>query len=90
MGDSTTVDDAVSETDAPADRPRERLNARELPPPEPLTKTLERLADFDDERVFVQVNDRAPQHLYPKLDDRGWAYESVKVDDAVVTVVWRP
>ncbi|GGL65442.1 MULTISPECIES: DUF2249 domain-containing protein [Halobacteriaceae] len=89
MVDATAVDDAVSETDAPADRPRERLDARELPPPEPLTETLERLADFDDERVLVQVNDRAPQHLYPKLDDRGWAYETVETDDAVVTVVWR-
>ncbi|GGL42304.1 hypothetical protein GCM10009037_27300 [Halarchaeum grantii] len=90
MVDATALDDAVSETDVPTDRPRERLDARELPPPEPLTETLERLADFDDERVLVQVNDRAPQHLYPKLDDRGWAYETVEADDAVVTVVWRP
>ncbi|QLC35292.1 DUF2249 domain-containing protein (plasmid) [Halarchaeum sp. CBA1220] len=90
MVDATALKDAVSETDVPADRPRERLDARELPPPEPLTETLERLADFDDEHVLVQVNDRAPQHLYPKLDDRGWAYETVEADDAVVTVVWRP
>ncbi len=80
----------VDATDAPSERPRTRLDARDLQPPEPLTNTLERLAELDDETVLVQVNDRAPQHLYPKLDDRGYAYETVERDDDVVTVVWRP
>jgi uncharacterized protein (DUF2249 family) len=80
--------DVVAKTGAPTEWPRETLDARELPPPQPLQRTLERLADLDDETVLVQVNDRAPQHLYPKLEERGYAYETVETDDVVRTVVW--
>jgi uncharacterized protein (DUF2249 family) len=80
----------LAETDAPADAPTERLDVRELGPPEPLRQTLETLADLDDDTVLVQENDRAPQHLYPKLDDRGYAYETVETDDATVTAIWNP
>lgn len=80
--------EAVPATDAPADAPRDRIDVRELGPPKPLSNTLERLAELDDETVLVQINDRAPQHLYPKLGDRGYDYDTVEVDDAVVTVVW--
>lgn len=38
-----------------------------------------------DNGVLVQYNDRVPQFLYPKLDDRGYEYET---DDAVVTAIW--
>ncbi|WP_200531524.1 DUF2249 domain-containing protein [Halorubrum sp. LN27] len=79
---------ALERTDAPADRPVETLDVRELGPPEPLRRTLELLADLPDETVLVQRNDRAPQFLYPKLDDRGYAHETVKADDAVVTAIW--
>lgn len=79
----------VERTDAPSDSPREVLDVRELGPPEPLATTLERLVELPDETVLVQRNDRAPQFLYPKLEDRGYAYETVELDDEVVTVVWR-
>lgn len=82
------VTDIVSETAAPADRPRETLDARDLPPPRPLRNTLERLADLDPGAVLVQLNDRAPQHLYPKLTDRGYEYETTESDGVVVTVIW--
>lgn len=75
--------------DAPTDRPFELHDARDLPPPEPLTQTLERLPELDDECVLVQLNDREPKLLYPKLDDRGYEYDTVEVDAGVVTVVWR-
>jgi hypothetical protein len=39
--------------------------------------------------VLVQRNDRAPQHLYPQLDDRGYTYETIEGDEQVVTVIWR-
>jgi hypothetical protein len=81
---------AVEETGAPRSAPRERLDARDLGPPKPLKQTLERLTELDDGTVLVQLNDRAPQHLYPKLDDRGYAYGTVELDAAVVTVVWTP
>lgn len=87
MGHQYSIDDC---TDAPTDRPRETIDARELPPPEPLRTTLERLADLDDGTVLVQLNDRRPQHLYPQLADRGYVYESVEDGDVVVTAIWRP
>jgi len=80
--------DVVAETAAPADAPRETLDARELPPPRPLKDTLETLADLDDGTVLVQLNDRAPQHLYPRLDERGYEHDTVDLGEEVVTVVW--
>lgn len=79
---------AVERTDAPADRPHEVLDVRSLGPPKPLTETLETLADLDDGSVLVQANDRAPQHLYPKLDDRGYEYETVEDGDVTLTAIW--
>jgi len=79
----------ISETDAPTDAPTERLDVQSLGPPKPLKQTLERLTDLDDDTVLVQFNDRTPQHLYPKLEDRGYDFESVETDDATVTVIWR-
>jgi len=87
---SSTVDYERQALDAVAmsvDGPTERLDVRELGPPKPLQNTLERLVELDDDTTLVQVNDRAPQHLYPKLDDRGYEYETVEVEDAVVTVI---
>lgn len=78
----------LAEIGAPVDRPRERLDARDLPPPQPLQNTLERLAELDDETVLIQLNDRAPQHLYPMLRDRGYSYETVDTDEGVVTAIW--
>lgn len=78
----------VERTSAPADTAVETLDVRDLGPPAPLKNTLERLVSLDDDTVLVQYNDRAPQHLYPKLDDRGYEYETVEHDDATVTVVW--
>jgi len=79
----------VEAVDAPASRPRETLDVRNLGPPKPLSETLELLPELDDETVLVQLNDRAPQHLYPKLDDRGYVYDTVELDDATVTAIWR-
>ncbi|MFP8958804.1 DUF2249 domain-containing protein [Natrialbaceae archaeon A-CW3] len=79
----------LEQTSAPTDRPREVLDVRSLGPPKPLAKTLEILAASDDELVLVQRNDRAPQFLYPKLEDRGYSYETVESETEVVTVIWR-
>ncbi|QZX99378.1 DUF2249 domain-containing protein [Halobaculum rubrum] len=88
--DATTETSLIEGTGAPTDRPRETLDARDLPPPEPLQNTLERLAEIDAETVLVQRNDRAPQHLYPKLSDRGYEYETIERDGVVTTVIWTP
>lgn len=75
----------------PEEAPCEHIDATELPPPEPLTETLETLAELDDESVLVQSNDCAPHHLYPKPDERGYEYitydEEDEEDDATVTVI---
>ncbi|QOS12834.1 MULTISPECIES: DUF2249 domain-containing protein [Haloferax] len=76
--------------DAPSERAVSFLDVRELPPPEPLTETMNRLAALDGETVFVQLNDREPKFLYPKLDDRGFAYCSAEREDGVVTAIWEP
>jgi uncharacterized protein (DUF2249 family) len=80
----TTLPDAT-----PADRPRERMDVADLPPPEPMVETMEALADLDPDAVLVQVNDRAPRHLYPKLEDRGYDHATVETDECVVTTIWR-
>ena len=79
----------LTRSTAPNDRPRETIDARELPPPQPLKNTLEQLADLGDSAVLVQLNDRRPQHLYPKLEDRGYRYETLEDGDVIVTVIWR-
>lgn len=89
MPASTESDAVLERTDAPDGRPTRELDVRALGPPEPLVETLETLADLDDEVVLLQYNDRRPQHLLPKLDDRGYAYAHVETDDALVTAIWR-
>jgi hypothetical protein len=74
---------------APTDRPRERLDHVAAGPPPPLKETLERLVELPDDIVLIQFNDRAPQHLYPKLDDRGYEFETVTTEEAVVTAIWK-
>nr|WP_233340913.1 DUF2249 domain-containing protein [Haloprofundus sp. MHR1] len=81
--------DPLSDTSAPLDGPYEVLDVRELGPPHPLKQTLERLAELDGDIVLVQVNDRAPQHLFPRLRDRGYEFVTVDDGDAVVTAIWR-
>lgn len=82
------IANVIAETDAPADSSWDTIDARELPPPQPLQKTLERVVELDSVTVLVQLNDRAPQHLYPELTDRGYEYETVDAADCVVTAIW--
>ncbi|WP_311173717.1 DUF2249 domain-containing protein [Halobellus ordinarius] len=80
----------LADVDVSSDRAIDFLDARELPPPEPLQETMNRLSDLDESSVFVQLNDRVPQFLFPKLDDQGIAYQTVEADEGVVTAIWRP
>ncbi|MFP8954071.1 DUF2249 domain-containing protein [Natrialbaceae archaeon A-arb3/5] len=86
MQSTTTV---LERTGGPTDRPQETIDVRSLGPPKPLQNTLERLADVPDETVLIQRNDRVPQFLFPKLDDRGYRYETVELEAEVITVIWR-
>lgn len=89
--DPTAVERAVTEqTAAPVRGETVSLDVRELKPPKPLRETLERVQALGDGDVLVQYNDRAPQFLFPRLDDRGFGYAAVETDetDAVVTAIW--
>jgi uncharacterized protein (DUF2249 family) len=81
---------AFDGTPVPTGRPTERLDVRHLAPPGPLRETLALLGSLDPETVLVQVNDRAPRHLYPTLEERGYTYETVSSDGRSLTVIWRP
>jgi hypothetical protein len=87
-GDAHPIDEWVTELGAPAANGVEFIDARELPPPQPLSRTLERLPKLDGDVTVVQLNDREPQFLYPKLDDRGYTYATIETDDGVVTAIW--
>jgi uncharacterized protein (DUF2249 family) len=90
-GDPAAVELAVAErTDAPTSGETVSLDVRNLGPPKPLRETLERVETLGDGDVLVQYNDRTPQFLFPRLEDRGFAYAAVETDatDAVVTAIW--
>ena len=80
---------ALRETAVPSSRPVETIDVADLPPPAPLRETLERVEALDDDTVLVQVNDRAPQHLYPQIEDRGYRFETVVTGEAVLTAIWQ-
>lgn len=63
------------------------VDVRELPPPEPLQETLGTLESMDGAGLLVQINDRQPQHLFPMLEERGFAYESIG-DEPAYTAIW--
>ncbi len=77
------LDDAAVPTD---DEPTV-VDVRELPPPEPLQETLSTLELMDNAAVLVQINDRAPQHLFPMLEERGYTYQTTGEDPAY-TAIW--
>ena len=84
---SLATDRFIEQSDVPADEEIEQLDVRELGPPKPLSETLELLAERDG-GVLIQINDRVPRHLYPKLEDRGYDYATHETEDEVVTLIW--
>ncbi len=86
---ASTLEATVRDTfDIPSDAELQRLDVRNMGPPAPLKHTLEELEAMDEGTVLVQLNDRAPQFLFPKLTDRGYEYDTVETEEAVVTGIW--
>lgn len=83
-----SIDDAVDGI-VPSGLERQLLDVRELPPPQPLQQTLEVLAELDSGVALVQLNDRVPQFLFPKLEDRGYAFETVEREKVTITAIWQ-
>lgn len=51
------------------------LDVRYLEPPEPMVRTLEALESLPRGKTLLQINERVPQFLLPRLDERGFVYE---------------
>jgi hypothetical protein len=60
-----------------------------MEPPEPLHRTLAALESLPADGVLVHVNVRVPVLLFPRLEERGWAWEVREADDGVVRVFIR-
>ncbi|UIP01544.1 DUF2249 domain-containing protein (plasmid) [Halobaculum sp. CBA1158] len=75
--------------DAPADAPAEGIDVRDAPAPKPLTRTLETLESLPAETVLLQRNDRVPVHLFDRLDERGYRYETLERDGEALTAIRR-
>jgi len=63
------------------------LDVRELPPPEPMMKILEKLAEVDDKTVLLVHHHREPMMLYPKLEERGFKAITNKIEENYYKVV---
>ncbi len=61
--------------DVPTDDEVVVLDVRGLEPPEPMIRTLEALEALPRGKTLVQINERVPQFLIPKLAERGFTYE---------------
>ncbi|MFB6111391.1 MAG: DUF2249 domain-containing protein [Halobacteriaceae archaeon] len=85
-----TEDELPDALEHPPGWPVETLDVRDLPPPEPLAETLERASALEEGTVLVQFNDRLPQHLFPKLEDREFLHDSVETAEGAVTAIWHP
>jgi hypothetical protein len=80
-------DGLLEDANVPAVSEPTEVDVRELPPPEPLQETLGTLESMDGAGLLVQINDRQPQHLFPMLEERGYAYQSTGEDPAY-TAIW--
>lgn len=51
------------------------LDVRFLEPPEPMVRTFEALEALPRGKTLLQINQRVPQFLLPRLEERGFVYE---------------
>ncbi len=75
---------------APGALPEILVDARGLEPPQPLQRILEALAGLPEGGTLRARTDRRPMLLYPKLEERGYRYETREAeDDGYETRIWR-
>lgn len=65
------------------------LDVRGMEPPEPMVRTLAALEELPPGNVLLQINERIPKFLLPKLHDLGFTYEIRKQGDTLVRVFIR-
>lgn len=66
-----------------------QLDNRGLKPPQPMMRTLEALEKLEDHESLTIINDREPLFLYPELDERGYIYETVPLEDGSYQITIR-
>jgi uncharacterized protein (DUF2249 family) len=72
---SDAVIDQMHRTPTEADEPVTILDVRGMDPPEPMVRTLAALDQLREDETLLQINDRVPQHLLPKLNALGFDFE---------------
>lgn len=74
----------------PMSTPIITLDARGLPPPEPMIRVLEALTTLPIGSDLQVRTDRRPMHLYPLLYQRGFHGETTPApDDGFITLIQR-
>jgi len=68
-------------TDVPCGGEFVEVDARGLEPPQPMVKILETLASIPEGTSLRARTDRRPVHLYSRLEERGYASESIEQED---------
>lgn len=63
------------------------LDVRELPPPEPMMKILEKLNEIDENTILLVHHHREPLMLYPKLEERGFQATAYKINSDYFKVI---
>ena len=66
------------------------LDVRGLEPPGPMAMILETMAKLDPSKRLVVQHERVPMFLYPKLDEKGYTYETQEIDQHNVKLIIRP
>ena len=73
-GERTQGDDGVSVSSLDGTM---SIDVRGLQPPQPLIGILSVLDGPDAPDTLIVIHDRDPLLLYPELEDRGWAWETI-------------
>ncbi len=66
------------------------LDVRRLEPPQPMAMILETMARLDPSKRLVVQHERVPMFLYPKLDEKGYTYETHELDQHNVQLIIKP
>jgi uncharacterized protein (DUF2249 family) len=65
------------------------LDVRELEPPLPMVRVLERLDTLAPDEQLEVIHSRRPMFLYPQLDERGFVHETDEPEPGLVRIVVR-
>lgn len=65
------------------------VDVRGLEPPEPMVRTLAALETLPEGKTLLQINERVPQFLLPRLEELGFEHEIREQTEGVVRVFIR-